>query len=198
MTTPSLMQQALGEQWAKLPAALKAHYQADSNIDTGLLTIQYPCYMQPFLSFLNLIGALLDRRGCDIPARVEKFMAGTRQHWRRRLSHPVAGTLCFDSIWEHEGDNLLTEYVNTCLGLTMSVELVGDSLHYEGQCFILRLAGLRFRLPEWLLGHTTIREHALDENRFEMDFRLTHPLVGQIYRYSGKFTNKSQDLATLE
>jgi hypothetical protein len=191
MTTSSLMQQALGEQWMKLPEALKAHYQASSNIDRGLLNIEYPWYMQPFLSLLNLIGALLDRRGCDIPTSVEKYMDGTRQHWRRRLTHPVAGTMCFDSIWEYEGGSMLTEYVNACLGLTMSVNLVGDTLHYEGQSFILKLAGLRIRLPEWLLGHTTIREHALNENEFEMDFRLTHPMVGQIYRYSGRFTNES-------
>jgi len=130
MTTSSLMQQALGEQWAELSEALKAHYPATSNIDTGLLSIEYPGYMQPFLSLLNLIGALLDRQGSDIPTRVEKYVDGFRQHWRRRLTHPVTGTMCFDSIWEYEEDNLLTEYVNSCLGLTMAVELVGDTLYY--------------------------------------------------------------------
>jgi hypothetical protein len=43
-------------------------------------------------------------------------------------------------------------------------------------------------IPEWLvLGHTTIVEEAIDETHFVMDFRLTHPLLGEVFRYSGKF-----------
>lgn len=37
------------------------------------------------------------------------------------------------------------------------------------------------------VGHTTIVEEALDATRFAMDFRLTHPLFGEVFRYSGEF-----------
>jgi hypothetical protein len=43
-------------------------------------------------------------------------------------------------------------------------------------------------IPEWLvLGHTTIVEVALDDRHFAMDFRLTHPLLRQVFRYNGEF-----------
>jgi hypothetical protein len=42
-------------------------------------------------------------------------------------------------------------------------------------------------MPQWLLGYTTIKEEAIDEAHFKMDFRLTHPLWGQVFRYSGTF-----------
>jgi len=43
-------------------------------------------------------------------------------------------------------------------------------------------------VPEWrLLGRTSIVEEAVDATHFVMDFRLTHPLFGQVFRYSGEF-----------
>ena len=46
-------------------------------------------------------------------------------------------------------------------------------------------------IPEWLaLGHTTIVEEAVDESQFRMDFRLTHPLFGQVFRYAGIFDTR--------
>jgi hypothetical protein len=47
-------------------------------------------------------------------------------------------------------------------------------------------------IPEWAtLGHTTIVERALDEHHFAMDFRLTHPVFGQVFRYSGTFRSNA-------
>ncbi|MDH5232666.1 MAG: DUF4166 domain-containing protein [Gammaproteobacteria bacterium] len=38
-----------------------------------------------------------------------------------------------------------------------------------------------------LLGHTSIVESAISEDSFQMNFRLTHPLLGQIFCYRGRF-----------
>jgi hypothetical protein len=82
----------------------------------------------------------------------------------------------------------LIEYVNSVLGLQMAACLKDGQLHYRGVRFVAKLGALRLPIPEWLaLGHTTIVEEAVDENHFVMDFRLTHPLFGQVFRYSGKF-----------
>ena len=53
---------------------------------------------------------------------------------------------------------------------------------------VAKLGPLTIPIPEWLtLGHATIVEEALDDTHFAMDFRLTHPLFGQLFRYSGTF-----------
>jgi hypothetical protein len=55
-------------------------------------------------------------------------------------------------------------------------------------CRVNSLDRFHLSLPEWLfLGHTTIIERAVSDSEFEMDFRLTHPILGRIYRYAGRF-----------
>lgn len=192
MAQKNIMKQALDSGWQQLPPALQAHYQDANNVDEGFLNIEYPGWMQGILHMLYLLGALLNRRGRQIPARVEKTMHGDRQYWQRTLTFDEGPPLYFSSRWIYAGENKLIEYVNPVLGLCMSVRVSEGQLYYEGEYFVLRLGSLRLRLPEWLLlGHTTITEWALDEQHFAMDFRLNHPLFGQIYRYSGEFSTTS-------
>lgn len=188
MNTLSLMQQALGEQWSQLPPALQAHYQSGTNRDTGKLDIDFPAFMQPALNALRLLGVLINRRGTEMVTTVEKHMDGAVQRWQRTIV-PVDGRqILFNSYWVYAGGNELIEFVSPILGLKMAVTIVGNSLHYEGRHYVLKLGNLLFPVPEWLLlGHLRVVETALDENSFAMDFTLVHPVFGQLYRYGGKF-----------
>lgn len=188
----SLMQDALGAQWHELPAALQAHYQAGANTDFGALDIEYPRSLQwPFDVLHFVVGALVNRRGKAVPTTVAKHRDGPLQHWRRTLRFADGRVVRFDSHWEYAGGNELVEYVNRHLGLCMAVRVENGALHYAGRYYALRLGRVVLRLPEWLvLGHTTIVERAVDAAQFEMDFRLHHPLFGQIYRYRGRFVTR--------
>ncbi len=183
-----LMQQALGVQWEQLPASLQAHYQADNNTDIGALDIDYPPLMQPYLSFMRLLGALVNQRGKAVPTKVSKWMEGDVQRWKRTISFPHGRTIFFKSHWVYAGGNELIEYVNPWVGLRMAVSVRAGVLWYEGRHFVLKLGKVLLPVPEWLiLGHTTIAETALDADRFKMDFRLQHPWFGQIFSYAGEF-----------
>lgn len=186
----SLMQQALGADWDKLPPALQSHYRGGPNIDIGHMDIEYPRFMQPVLTLLTAMGALLNRKGKQVPTRVVKSMDGERQAWQRRMTFPDGNVVAFNSIWVLPDTHEIIEYVNPVLGLQMAVRVEGQQLHYSGVRFIAKLGPLRISIPEWLaLGHTTIVEEALDDRFFTIDFRLTHPWLGQVFRYSGKFEN---------
>ena len=188
----SLMQRALGDDWDKLPPALQAHYSYGTTIDTGHMDIEYPCFMQPYLGLLRLFGALVNRRGRHLPTRVEQNDVNERQYWRRTIRYPDAKVIYFNSHWVHAGDNQLIEFVNPALGLQMSVHVEGVELHYRGVRFVMKLGTVLLPIPEWLvLGHTSIVERAVDDTQFAMDFRLTHPLLGQVFRYSGTFEASS-------
>jgi Domain of unknown function (DUF4166) len=190
MNTPSLMQKALSEQWHQLPPALQAHYQHQTNTDVGNLSIEYPSHMQPYLSLLHAMGALINRRGKNIATTVEKHTQGHIQHWKRSIFFSNNDIVYFKSFWVHDKNNELIEYVNAFIGLIMAVHVKNNQLHYEGRNFVIKLGKFLIPIPEWLiLGHTTITETALNENEFEMDFRLKHPIFGEIYRYSGRFKN---------
>ncbi len=193
MNNQSLMQKALGDQWQQLPPALQAHYQHNTNSDIGYLNIEYPIYMHPFLTFLHLFGALINRRGKDIPTTVEKHMQGDIQFWKRTISFPENKTTYFNSFWIYDRKNELIEFINPFIGLRMIVRMQNDKLYYEGRHFVVKIGKLFLPIPEWLvLGHTTIIETAISDSEFEMDFTLKHPLFGNIFRYSGKFKNISK------
>ncbi|MCK4743567.1 MAG: DUF4166 domain-containing protein [Sulfuriflexus sp.] len=191
MSEKNIMYQALGKQWEELPPTLLAHYQTSVNTDVGVLDIEYPRAMQIFLNVLHLFGALLNRRGKMIPATVKKIMKGEIQYWERTLRFPDGETILFKSCWVYAGGNQLIEYVNPFLGLRMAVYVKENKLYYEGIHYVIQLGRIRLPLPEWLmLGHTTIVESELDATHFAMDFRLHHPLFGQVYRYAGEFETR--------
>lgn len=184
----SLMQTALGNDWDKLPPALQAHYRFGKTIDRGHMDIEYPRLMQPYLSLLRLFGALIDRRGKQVTTIVEKSVADERQYWHRTITFPEGQVVYFNSFWVSALDNEMIEFVNPVLGLQMAVHVADGRLHYEGVRFVAKFGKLLLPIPEWLvLGHTTIVEEAVDDTHFVMDFRLTHPLFGQVFRYSGRF-----------
>lgn len=111
-----------------------------------------------------------------------------RQYWRRKIVFPDGKIARFNSFWIWIGDNQLIEFVNPVLGLQMAVRVENGTLHYSGVRFIAKIGKLLLPIPEWLaLGHTTIVEEAQDEQHFAMDFRLVHPLLGQVFRYAGRF-----------
>jgi len=189
----SLMQLALGEDWEKLPMSLRAHYQLGPNVDIGHMDIEFPAWMKPYLRVLHRLGALLPRSGKRIPTRVEKDVVADRQYWRRTMRFPDGDAVTFNSFWISAGGNRLIEFVNPVMGLEMTVRVEEERLHYEGTRFVLKLSRLVIGLPEWLiLGHTTIVERGLPTNAFAMDFRLTHPMLGQVFRYAGQFSTETR------
>ena len=194
MARLSIMQQALGDSWAQLPEALKAHYQPNDNVDVGWLSIDYPRWIQVYLNLLHAIGALLNRRGAELPAQVSKRMQGDTQYWSRCIVTREGREVRFSSRWQYAGGNEVIEYVNRLLGLRMAVRVERGVLHYSGVHIVLKIGRMKLPIPEWLaLGHTTIEETALGGTSFRMDFRLQHPWFGQLYRYHGVFRTRNDD-----
>lgn len=184
----SLMQLALGDDWDKLPPALQAHYRYGTGTDAGHMDIAYPRFMQPYLSLLRICGALINRRGRQVPTVVEKSVVGERQYWRRTITYPDGKAVHFNSFWVAAGHGQVIEFVNPILGLQMAPYVEDGRLHYRGVRYVVKLGALLLSIPESLvLGRTTIVEEAVDATHFAMDFRLTHPLFGQVFRYSGEF-----------
>ena len=184
----SLMQQALGADWDQLPPALQAHYRHGVNTDSGHMDIEYPRFMQVYLSLLRTVGALVNRGGTRVPTTVEKRVVGDRQYWKRTITFADGKVIHFNSFWVAAGGNQLIEFVNPVLGLQMAVHVEHGRLHYRGVRFVCKLGRLLLPIPEWLvLGHTRIVEEARDDHTFVMDFRLIHPWLGQVFRYAGEF-----------
>lgn len=190
----SSMQIALGEQWQQLPPALKAHYNEDENGENhsqGLLTIEYPWFMQWPLSFFRLFGALVNRRGVDLTTTVSKINKNGTQYWHREVNYPNGEKIIFDSKVILDRNNYFIEYVNNYLGLKMQAQVQQDKLYYESKGYVLKLGKIKIPIPEWLaLGHASIIEWQEENSAetFNMDFRIKHPLFGELFCYKGQFT----------
>lgn len=191
MSNPSLMQQALGTQWAQLPPVLQAHYPAGAagmSAEEGALDIDYPACMQWPLNGLRLLGALANRRGKAIPTTVIRMDGHYLQQWERRIRYADGREILFRSHVVYAGGNELIEYVNAYLGLRMAVSVENGKLHYRSAGYVLKLGSLQLPIPEWLaLGTATIVESAVDNTHFAMDFRMRHPLFGPLFSYAGVF-----------
>ncbi len=184
----SLMQLILGDDWNKLPPALQAHYRFGETTDTGHMDIEFPRFMQPYLNVLRLLGALVNRRGRKVSTVVEKRAVEKRQYWRRTVRYLDGKVVYFNSFWISAEGNQVIEFVNPVFGLKMAVSVADGRLYYQGVCIVIKLGPVLISVPEWLvLGRSSIVEKAVDETRFAMDFRIIHPLFGQVFRYSGEF-----------
>lgn len=182
------MQQVLGADWDRLPPALQAHYREGVCGDVGHMDIAFPRWLQPALSVMRWMGALVHRRGCQVATTVVRQTLGERQYWRRTLEYADGQVVRFDSFWVAGRNGTLIEFVNPVLGLEMAPSVVGQELHYSGIRMVAKLGPWMLPIPEWLvLGHTTIVEQAVGERHFAMDFRMTHPLLGELFRYAGRF-----------
>lgn len=184
----NIMQQALGADWEQLPQGLKAHYRFGTSTDVGRMNIEYPRFMQIYLNLLRWFGALINRASQNVETVVKKTVVGERQYWRRKMTFHDGKVIYFNSFWISGGDKQLIEFVNPILGLQMAVDLHDGQLHYEGVRYVVKLGTVMLPIPEWLvLGHTSIVEVGIDDTHFSMAFCLTHPLLGEVFRYTGKF-----------
>ena len=52
----------------------------------------------------------------------------------------------------------------------------------------MHVFGRNIPLPiTWLIGRSDAEEMAVDDNKFDMCATITHPLLGKIYEYKGRF-----------
>jgi hypothetical protein len=186
----NLMRDMLGDDWHKLPPALQAHYRDGNSIEAGHMDIEYPAFMQPALMLLRSVGALIDRRGKDVMTVVTRTTEGERLLWHRAMTYPDGRKRAFDSFWVPAGGNRLQEFINAVLGLEMAVTVTeSGGLQYRGLRYVMKLGSLRVPIPSWAaLGDVSIVEEAISATRYRMDFRIRHPLLGQVFRYAGEFT----------
>lgn len=191
-TLPSPMAQCLGAQWANLHPTLQAHHAGGRVQEVGALDVSFPRWMAPVVWCLQWIGALVHRAQPAVHTVVNKETTATGQTFHRTLTYADGEVLRFNSRWVAEPGGRLVEYVQPWLALELAPRVVGDTLHCEGVCFLVRLGALQLRLSErWLLGHTVIQEHALDAQHYAMDFRMLHPWFGLVFRYTGVFSTDS-------
>lgn len=196
MGNSSLLQNTLGDDWHKLPLVIQAHYQLQQGQQTrnsvaGIMRVNYPFFVRPMLFITRLMGGLIDLKGDNMNARVEKWVADgipNTLFWKRIIQAPDGKRTVFASRMEYQQGNELIEYVGGGFGLRLKLSVENNKLVYRSNGHLWQIGKLRIPIPDVLfLGHATITETAISENQFELDFRINHPLLGETYHYGGEF-----------
>jgi len=193
MNNMPLLQQALGEDWNKLPLVIQRHYSVPGNSNTcvtGNMEIGYPNFLLPFISLIHLCGGLVSRRGKNIETVVKKTIStqSTNLYWQRTLIYPDNKKDYFYSRMVYLRNHELIETVRFGFGLRLNVSVDNGVLVYRSNGHIWQYGKLRLTFPDWLLlGAATIIETPISDQQFRLDFSIRHPLWGNSYWYHGIF-----------
>ncbi len=202
MTNPAsanapIFERVLGEDWTKLGAIVRRHYSLrpftrDAVTVRGTMDeVWHSNLVKVLLPLARLAGALVPYRGRDVPVAVHYAARegdGTL-HWDRIFRFAERPPFHFRSHMECADGNEVIEFVRLGIGLRLAVTAEAGALVFRSRGYIWRLFGRDWRLPLHLvLGQAYVEERPADGDRFTMRMNLVHPLFGELFRYSGRFT----------
>ncbi|MFC3500567.1 DUF4166 domain-containing protein [Micromonospora krabiensis] len=198
----SVFQRALGADFDRLHPQLRRRFGVDGRTDvgcvgSGVMTRVWrgPAVTAPLLRLGTLRHVLFPETGVDVPFTIENYayidsyrrptltFVRTFQvttHRRRRFDATM--------VWS-ERRGTLVDYLGTHQHLAVDLRLGVD----ETGALTIRSGGQRFRgglpCPAALTGHAHLREWYDDRHgRFGIEVKVSNPLVGPVFGYSGTFT----------
>jgi hypothetical protein len=196
MNKAPLFQKVLGNEWDNLPPVIQQHYRLPSvqvlqNSVAGVMFIEYPRFVTPILKIVRFFGGLIDLKGPNMAVKVEKRVNQDMPDclfWRREIKSPGGKIIVFASRMEYQKTNELIEYIGGGFGIHLKVNCEDGKLVYRSNGHLWQIGKFKIPIPDVLfLGHATITETAVSEDEFRLDFKISHPLFGDTYRYGGLF-----------
>ncbi|MCU7920810.1 MAG: DUF4166 domain-containing protein [Candidatus Thiodiazotropha sp. (ex Epidulcina cf. delphinae)] len=198
-----VIRKALGDRWDELETIVKRHYDITPGNKTSMTIkgvmgeVYHSKIAKLFLLPGRLFGALVPYQGKNIPTEVRNWTTNDNSmamFWHRTLHFPDKAPVIFSSRMEHINGNEIVEYVKHGMGIRMLLSEHDASLVFKGIGYVWKIGHITLHIPNWMiLGDAVIIEKALSETAFFMDFKITHPLFGRTFSYSGTFAIDESD-----
>jgi hypothetical protein len=191
-----VFQAVLGPDWPSLGPVIRRHYflrshSSDAITVTGVMDEVYHSGLAMLLiPFGRLFGGIVPYRGTDVPIAVHYTSRpdDATIHWDRVFRFAGRRPFHFRSLMEPGEPGRVIEFVRFGLGIRLDVTAEDGALVFRDRGYVWRLFGRDIPLPIHLIfGRTTVEERPVDEDRFTMRMVITHPLFGDLFRYSGRF-----------
>jgi hypothetical protein len=185
-----------GADWSRLPLVLKTHYAnrpfcRDVVVVEGLMRVETSWLMRLLGPILRMAGTLPPHAGENIPVTVTFRSEPDSRLFclDREFRFPGRPPYRFLSRMEPVAGNEIIEWMRGGLGWRAAYSFASGKVRLDHRGYVLKLAGVVVPLPlEILIGRGEASEEALDDERFNMAMSIGHPLLGQVYGYSGVFT----------
>lgn len=198
----SVFQCALGADFDRLHPQLRRRFGVDGDTDVGCVGTgvmervwRGPAVTAPFLRLGTLRHILFPEAGIDVPFTIENY-AYTDSYRRPTLTFVRTFQVAthrrrrFDATMVYSPRRgILVDYLGTHQHLAVDLHLDVDATG----ALTIRSGTQRFRggmpCPAALTGQARLREWYDDRTgRFGIEVRVTNPVVGPVFGYTGSFT----------
>ncbi len=192
-------------EWHRLPDAIRRRFTHSFSAGS---TVCYRGYVvETRLSCLGWLLAQLTRIiGAPLPLNEQTGMAtvvvtdhpGNRGQVWSRLYHRKRGLpQAIHSIKRFTGPTGLEEYLGCGLSMALELRTTELALSFIGRDYFLTLAGLRFKIPDWLSpGRLTVVHSQEHGGHFSFSLQLDHPRFGCLIYQLARFVDEQTALRT--
>ena len=190
-----IFKSVFGKSWNELPPVLIKHYanRPYTNDETAVKgRLEVMCkppllWLAPIMKFLGQIPAYNES---DVPVTV-RFRSDLNSksfQFNRTFEFQNSNPYKFQSVMVQTQDDQISEIMRFGFVWKTSFSWDGEKVVMSHQGFALKIFGHFVPLPlTYLIGSGYGEERAVDDNSFDMEVHITHPVFGRIYGYKGRF-----------
>ncbi len=195
--TQPIFQAIFGKYWGSMPELFKQRYNNHAYTKqciqlTGKVNITTSRLFSLLSPLMRLVGALVPYSGKQVSVCVSCISKEDSPFiYMQRLFHypKKKKPLKFNSRFLITKDNTVIELMRFGLGIKMNYSYQDTCIQLTHISYVWRIFGLNIPLPlSFILGRANGHEKLESPSCFSMMVKINHPLMGQIFRYSGSFT----------
>ncbi len=193
--TQPICKPLFGTQWDLLPAIIRHRYAIhgysnDAIQLEGKMEVYFSRLLSIFMPLFKIIGVLVPYRGKDVPVKVtfhsnpdtNVFYIG------RTFYFPDKKPYYFNSHMVTASNNEAIEFMRFGFGWKMIYHYDGNKVILQHKGYVFKIFDSKITLPiSFLIGKVYVEEMALSNNSYQMLMKITHPLFGKLFEYSGIF-----------
>ena len=192
-----IFKQILGSQWNNLGLVIQNHYFLKPYSDDYICVkgemdeIYHSKIAKLLIPFGLLFGAIVpfNRKNVPIDVHYNSKPDSTKLYWDRVFKLSPTKNFHFKSHMEHQTGNEVIEYVRFGVGMKLLVTADDGAIIFRDNGYVWKLFGVNVPIPlNLIFGNAYIEERPLDDENFSMQMIIQHPVLGLLFRYSGKFT----------
>jgi len=181
--------------WEGLPPVIKKHYAVRPYCENrvvveGVLEVQTKGVMKLLAPFYRILGGVPMVSEAQVPVIVNfaGHINSRAFHFNRLFHFHHHKPYSFRSRMLQLEGNRVVEIMRFGICWLTRYEWRDNKVFLRHDAYALHWLGHFIPLPlHWLIGKGDAEEWAVDEDQFDMQVVITHPLFGEMYFYRGRF-----------
>lgn len=179
-----------------LPPVFQKHYDLKAFADeqqsvTGSLTIKTHGVLKLLRPIYRLLGALPFVTTDEVPVTVDFKSTSDNNvfQFNRTFQFTDRKHYCFNSLMYPVANQEFYEVMRYGMSWRFTLSYENNTVTYHHRGYGFKFFNTFIPLPiSWLVGKGSGQEVMVNDDQFDMNIKLTHPLFGLLYTYYGCFT----------